>query len=194
MYISNNLVEERELYYLYERFLNLNPSESGCIANNQLLSMPEFKYCALKKQLPRALQLEFDSESNNIVEVPEEKEEKKEEDAVLNVNDNEEEINKTEKLALKDNDAKEEVKIEKNEKQTDEKKIIKETPRVKEEKNKEEKAIDVKMVTNEGKADEEVITPSGKQYIDFRKFCEILKIFNPRTPIDSKVNCTSLLN
>jgi|LauGreDrversion4_2_1035121.scaffolds.fasta_scaffold364003_1 Ca2+-binding EF-hand superfamily protein len=155
--------------------------------------MPEFKFCALKRQLPRAFQLELDSQTNVKEEVPEEREEKKEEDAVLNVKDNEEEINKTEKLALKDNDAKEEVKIEKNEKQKDERNETKEMPKEKEEKNKEKKVLDVKMVTGEGKSDEEIITPSGKQYIDFRRFCDILKIFNPKTPIDSKVNCTIVI-
>jgi len=155
--------------------------------------MPEFKFCALKRELPRALQLELDSDTNVKEEVPEEKEEKKEEVAVLNMKNNEEEINKTEKLALKENDPKEEFKLEKNEKQKDDRNETKEMPKVKEEKNKEEKVLDVKIITGEGKLDEEVITPSGKQYIDFRKFCDILKIFNPRTPIDSKVNCTVII-
>ena len=186
-----NLVEERELYFLFERFLKLNPNESNCIANNQLLCMPEFKYCALKKQLSRALLLELDAENTIKEVILEENDEKKEEDAILNVKENEDEINKTEKLTLKENEVKEELKLDKNEKQ--EMSGTKDNLKGKEEKIKDEKPQELKIVTGEEKSDEEIITPIGKQYIDFRKFCDIMKIFNPRTPIDSKVNC-NLIN
>ena len=65
-----NIVEEKELYFLYERFLKLNPNESGCIANNQLLSMHEFQYCALKNHLSRALCLESDLDMLKTKEEP----------------------------------------------------------------------------------------------------------------------------
>jgi len=40
---------------------------------------------------------------------------------------------------------------------------------------------------NEHILDTERVTPIGKQYIDFKKFCEYMKLFNSRTPIDSKI-------
>lgn len=37
------------------------------------------------------------------------------------------------------------------------------------------------------------IEPKGRQYIDFKKFCEIMKLFNFRTPVEQKIKCKKIL-
>jgi hypothetical protein len=149
--------------------------------------MPEFRFCALKNQLSRALALESEAETTVIKKEEEnqedkEKEEKKDDDAVINVKAEEE--GKTEKLTLKENE-KEEKKDEKNEKEEKEEKEKMDT---KDKFNKEEKKEE-KIATEGDKSEGELVIPQGKQYLDFKKFCDLMKLFNPRTPVDAKVTC-----
>ena len=46
--------------------------------------------------------------------------------------------------------------------------------------------IKVQPVIN---SEEDIIKPIGKQYIDFKRFCELMKLFNPKTPVDAKIRC-----
>ena len=144
--------------------------------------MSEFKYCALKKHLPRALNLEFDPNTSIHKEVNlNENEEKKEDNAVIIVKSNEE------KLTLKENEPQ-------LVKQDDIKENKLEIPVIQENKDK-DKLSENQMETAKAmikKEQDDDVFPIGKQYIDFKKFCDHMRLFNPRTPIDTKVKCINL--
>jgi hypothetical protein len=56
--IINTLFHEKDIYYLYKKFLKLEPNPNGLISNTQLMELPEFKYCPFKSHLPRVFKLE----------------------------------------------------------------------------------------------------------------------------------------
>ena len=57
--IINTSFNERDIYFLYQKFLRLDPSD-GLISNSQLMELPEFKYCPFKNHLIRVFKLSKD--------------------------------------------------------------------------------------------------------------------------------------
>ena len=44
----------------------------------------------------------------------------------------------------------------------------------------------IKLVLN---SKEDTIKTIGKQYIDLKKICDLMKLFNPKTPVHAKIRC-----
>jgi hypothetical protein len=59
--IISSSFNERDIYFLYLKFLRLDPLD-GLISNSQLLELPEFKYCPFKKHLIRVFKLSKDND------------------------------------------------------------------------------------------------------------------------------------
>jgi hypothetical protein len=59
LYLNNIiLVDDKEIFYLYKRFIDLKPNEFGRISTTQLLNTPEFLYCPFSRFIPYGLNLE----------------------------------------------------------------------------------------------------------------------------------------
>ena len=158
-----NLDNEKELFYMYHKFLQLFPNEGGFITVNQLLEMREFKFCSFGRFLPRALRLntargygqELKQTVKNIGE-------EKRIDSVLSINDIDDDGNNKKK-------------------ETEFKKLILN------ENNINSAISDEQRVLNDKIAEENNINPEDK--IDFTKFCDIMKVFNTNYPVDMKIKC-----
>lgn len=55
--------DEKDIYFLYKKFIKLEPNKHGHISNTQLLELPEFKWCPFKKHLIRVFKLTPDKET-----------------------------------------------------------------------------------------------------------------------------------
>jgi len=188
----NTYFSEKELFYLYQQFLKLNPNEAGLIAKNQLLNIPELKFCAFKKYLTKALKL--DEEDSVKMDISTEKDEKKEnkKDSTVSIKQDDREESKAKEegeiLTLKENDKNKKI-IEIQDKKKEEEKNESNKEEEKEDKNGKKDETKKEGNTSKDKiiVDNDENKPIGKQNIDFKKYCEILKIFNINTPIDEKI-------
>jgi hypothetical protein len=145
------------------------------------MELNEFKFCPFKKFLPAALRLEEHEQKNknkikskkkntiaineNVIDEDEEDEVEPNQDEINNANNvnnnylNQQDKEHPENLILKEND------VNANNKK---KKFL-------------EKKLSIKKTMQSNN--------TGFQYIDFSKFCEIMKLFNVKYPVDLKIRC-----
>jgi Ca2+-binding EF-hand superfamily protein len=184
--IINTIFEEKDIYYLYKKFIKLEPNEQGCISNNQLLELPEFKYCPFRTHLIRVFQLDKET-SNEIKE--ETKFDHDEMDEANNINPDRgfdspnsprKKLNKENKFEMSGNDNKDNSMVK---------------VRTKNQNNNYLNSMDKNNGKRQGKRRQSYIKNPivvGKQYIEFKKFCEIMKVFNYRCQIEEKIKCIFL--
>lgn len=182
---------EKDIFYLYGKFKKLEPNAEGFISNSQLLELPEFKYCPFRKHLTRVFKLEPDPQ-----DVTEEERE-----------ESEEEEDEQKKEMEEDSDFSKE---EENKVQPQVNIDLKKTKKVFWDKNRynydniphNKNAINI---NNDPKNNNyinqrgiEIVRPNtyiqtpikiGRQYINFKKFCEVMKPFNSKSEVDIKIKC-----
>jgi hypothetical protein len=153
------------------------PDTKGFISNRQFLELPEFNFCAFKKFLPRGLKLEEVGEENN------KRQSFKRHNTIMHRDD----------FDGDDNNARRNIKridnnnfIKEDDKQTGFKKLI-----LNENKDKETMDSPSKERLNERRMSAK---STGLQYISFQKFCEYLRYFNEKCPVDVKIRCILFLN
>ncbi len=176
------IVDEKELFILYQKFLTLGPNAKGYISKNQLMEISEFKYCAFKKFLPDAFKL---SDIYN----------SKKRDTNSNIN-NPNNLKKAykKKNTIKINAFVDSSEDEENEKKTSSNKQVNNYI----DKNDKDTHFD-KLVLNENRNSYEFSKRSEDsddfkkddyvQYISFKNFVDIMKLFNGRFPVDIKIRC-----
>ncbi len=79
--IINTNFNEKDIYFLFCKFCKLEPNSEFKISNNQLIELPEFKFCPFKSHLIRVFGLDNSKEDykQEYDESEEEGEEEKEE-------------------------------------------------------------------------------------------------------------------
>jgi hypothetical protein len=156
------------------------------ISNNKLLEMNEFKYCAFKELLLKALGL------SNMNKVMLENKRAEEAELMEDLEDNEEDFYDEEKK-------KEEIlrRIEDEKKKAELEKSMINNNYMDSDRNKN----DI-LILNENKVDEEnevgekplhLAISDNIDYIDFKMFCNIMKLFNAKFPVDMKIKCKTCL-
>jgi len=192
--------EEEEILNLLIEFIKLEPNENGLISNYQFLQMPNIKYSPFGYHLLEVFEMngkqaEKDLEKGiykfdnvrRISDKNKEKEDKKsEEDDKKNEDENDEDKKKKKKDDEDENDEDKKKKKKDDEDEDDKKKSDK----------KEEVEIPLDIpdkfkkydLTAETKLLKKLYEKNGDtiQYINFKKFCEILYYFSSHVKVDEK--------
>ena len=181
---------------MFKRFQDLKPNSEGKISNNQLLEMNEFKFCPFKKFLPNALKLvtednyqqmsnkntfligksntingedeanEINNKLTDLKKLGKNQNSKYINNNYLNKIDRSNTENSKEKLLLIDNNFKT--------------------------KDSEINYLNKNSNNNlngDVNVDVNYEPVNEHQYIDFSKFCEIMRVFNDKYPVDLKIIC-----
>lgn len=162
--IMNTMFDEKDIYYLYEKFQKLEPNHDSKISNSQLLELPEFKYCPFKSSMIRVFKLEDGNDSSSVSA--------SDSSSARSIK---EEIKETERQVTTQRG---QIKIN-NDKNYD--LLIKNNNFIRSMDKNQPNASKRKFSYIQGP----IIV--GKQYIDFTKFCEIMKVFNYRCPVEEKI-------
>jgi len=212
------LVEEKELFLLYQRFMQLGPDNHGLISNSKLLEMLEFKFCSFRKYLPKALKLMESVKNFKPEEIIHSQEINERENETKNLEGENFDRNKNEDT-YKNNKQNEILKINKNNLLRNEYESVLTINAVENENenlNENSKRENFnkstkfnKLILNDNR-DLDGVNNNNLQenpgrtlgaednsdsllmevsYIDFARFCNILKVFNPNYPVDMKIKC-----
>lgn len=189
-------MNEKQIYFLYKKFKSLNPNENGYISNGQFLELNEFKYCPFKKLLPKALKIEIkDIDKNQIKNTDNDMKViliNKKSTIAIEENEDEDEDEDGHNVGLKEKNIDSNVIVENNRLISHESKSINFGNSIKTDViNRDTKFNKLILNENESNGNNDIVPISineGK-YINFSKFCNILRVFNKNFPVDSKIKC-----
>ena len=224
--IMNTYFEESELVKLYKIFRSLNPGTDGKINAMDFMEMPNIKYCAFKKYLVKAFNLEekdVKEEVNfdKLAMIQEYEAEEEERDIQNNMNKYESNnysmsssnskspnSNKADKMTMNNYiDRNEEDRLKNNKKNKSNKNIPKSKNNTDNKYNqlknnmKLHPKLNLNLRSNNNnnpnnplrKRHRTIVNHKnekidiGEHFLDFKKFCNYMKIFNIKYPVDLKI-------
>jgi hypothetical protein len=192
----------------------LNPDKNGKLTIEQIMELPEFKFCAFKSFLPQVLKLtlpinlqEQGNNNNNNALISQGTIVKRVNGTIIDDDDDESNIevynnkeNNMKKIRINNQFTKNYKNSEKNitdnpEENTNfNKLLILEENKMNGEGEEADPKKYERLDPDRGKKDEATPTPTptpspSLPFIDFLKFCDTLKYFNPKFPVDFKIKC-----
>jgi len=179
------------LFILYQKFKGLQPNNDGMINRLQLMELALFKFCPFKNFLPRAFKLN-DMENKIGTNLMNKNfgraggQEAPQGEAISDLGEEEGRgRNEDNKIGLGNNNyISSEEKRSEDENDTNFAKLTLKD-------NKKIKVVNEENDEMKGSARNKKSKFTPPAFIDFKKFCDIMKLFNSKFPVDMKIKCKS---